>query len=236
MNHWLIVPAAGVGRRFGGAVPKQYQTLMDRTVAETTLSRLLAVPAITHILVAINPQDFQWHQLPIAHAARVRTVAGGAERAASVHLALAALANEAAPDDWVLVHDLVRPCVRVADIENLIAELATDPIGGILATPVRDTLKQVFDDPARDNRIQRNVPRDHLWAALTPQMFRYGLLCRALASAAAAGILPTDEAAAIEHLGLHPRVVAGRADNIKITTADDLGIAAAILRQQQTER
>ncbi len=234
MTHWVVVPAAGIGRRFGGAVPKQYQTLIDRTVAATTLGRLLAVPDITAIVVAINPHDRHWRQLPVAGAPRVRTVTGGMERAESVQLALTAIADEAAPDDWVLVHDLVRPCVRVADIAKLMTELATDPVGGILATPVRDTLKQVAGD-ARGSCIQHTVPRADLWAALTPQMFRYGLLCRALASAAAAGILPTDEAAAIEHLGLRPRVVAGRADNIKITTADDLGIAAAILRQQQAE-
>lgn len=235
MKHWLIVPAAGAGRRFGGAVPKQYQTLIDRTVAEITLTRLLAVPAISAIVVAINPHDGHWRHLPVAGAPRVRTVTGGAERAESVRSALAALAAEAAPDDWVLVHDLVRPCVRVADIDKLMTELATDPVGGILATPVRDTIKQVASDAARGDCIQRTLPRADLWAALTPQMFRYGALCRALASVAAAGLVATDEAAAIEHLGLHPRLVAGRADNIKITTADDLAIAAAILRRQQAE-
>lgn len=234
MKRWLIVPAAGVGRRFGGDVPKQYLRLAGKTIAEHTLERLLLLADVAAIVVAINPRDQYWARLPVAADPRIRTVAGGDERAESVHHALESLTGEAAADDWVLVHDLVRPCVCLADVEKLMAMVATDPVGGILAAPVRDTIKTVSsEDEQGARRILHTQSREHLWAAQTPQMFRYGLLCAALARAATAGITATDEAAAVEHLGHSARIVEGRADNIKITGPDDLTIAEAILRQQR---
>lgn len=233
MNHWVIVPAAGVGRRFGSDVPKQYLTLAGKTVAEHTLERLLLLADVAAIVVAINPGDQHWAQLPIAADPRIRRVVGGNERVDSVRSALESLVGEAATDDWVLVHDVVRPCVRRADVEKLIAAVGADPVGGILATPLRDTIKRVSEEGAQgERRILHTPAREHLWAALTPQMFRYDLLRAALASVAAAGNATTDEAAAVETLGHSPRIVEGRADNIKITGPDDLRMAEAILHQQ----
>ena len=231
-NYWAVVPAAGVGRRFGGeqlgsTKPKQYQALLGKTVAQWTLERLLSVKGITGCLVAISAEDEYWAEQKIADP-RLSLATGGTERADTMRLALQALAGRAQPDDWVLVHDIARPCVRAADIEQLISSLAAHPVGGILAAPVADTIKRV-------NAAQQVVAtedRSQLWSALTPQMFRYSVLCDALDNAQQNGFQPTDEAAAIETLGLQPAVVAGQRDNIKITRREDLAIAEAILRAQ----
>jgi 2-C-methyl-D-erythritol 4-phosphate cytidylyltransferase len=232
MTCWAIVPAAGVGSRFGGEVPKQYLELAGKTVAEHTLGLLLSTDV--HLgVVSVDPADPCWASLAVAADPRIRTVVGGLERAASVGNALASLAAEAAADDWVLVHDVVRPCATLSDINRLMTALRDDAVGGILATPVRDTIKAISAiGDNHERRILRTLPRGQLWAAQTPQMFRYGPLCSALASANSAGILVTDEASAMEHLGLHPLIVEGRADNIKITVPEDLVIAEAILRSQ----
>jgi 2-C-methyl-D-erythritol 4-phosphate cytidylyltransferase len=140
---------------------------------------------------------------------------------------LAALAEGANRDDWVLVHDAARPCLPRSDLDRLLGELATHSVGGLLATPAADTLKRA--DAARD--VQQTVDRAGLWRALTPQMFRYGRLCEALDRAHAAGRIPTDEAQAIEWLGDHPKLVEGAAANLKITSAADLAIAAALLKE-----
>ncbi|MCK9563568.1 MAG: 2-C-methyl-D-erythritol 4-phosphate cytidylyltransferase, partial [Bacteroidales bacterium] len=181
------------------------------------------------MVVAIHPDDRHWPHLPLAADTRIHTVTGGDERADSVRAGLRLLAGRAAADDWVLVHDVARPCITSGDIGRLVATLGDDPVGGILAAPVSDTLKRV-DDHAR---IQGTQERSHLWAAMTPQMFRYGLLCRALEAAAGEGLAVTDESSAVEALGLAPKVVMGRRDNIKITRREDLAVAEAILVYQQ---
>jgi 2-C-methyl-D-erythritol 4-phosphate cytidylyltransferase len=159
----------------------------------------------------------------------VRVAAGGQERSHSVRNALAALADGANRDDWVLVHDAARPCLPRNDLDRLLAELVAHPVGGLLATPAADTLKRA--DAARE--VQQTVDRAGLWRALTPQMFRYARLCDALDRAHAAGRVPTDEAQAIEWLGDRPKLIEGAAANLKITSAADLAIAAALLKENR---
>jgi 2-C-methyl-D-erythritol 4-phosphate cytidylyltransferase len=155
----------------------------------------------------------------------VRSCEGGARRELSVANALRALESEARDTDWVLVHDAARPCLRRSDVRALIDAVADDPVGGLLAVPLGDTLKAAADD----GRCDRTVPREGLWRALTPQMFRYGVLRRALALCIDRERSVTDEAAAVELLGLRPRLVRGRGDNLKVTHREDLVLAGAIL-------
>lgn len=227
---WSVVPAAGMGRRFGGAIPKQYATLLGKPMARWSIERLLSVKRIAGCVVAIHPADHRWQQLHFDDP-RLVTVSGGAERADSVRLALAQLSPRAAAHDWVLVHDIARPCVRSDDIENLIQHLFDHAVGGVLAAPVADTIKRVSG-----NHIVATEDRSHLWRALTPQMFRFGLLQKALRHCVDMGAVPTDEAAAVEALGYRPVAVEGRRDNIKVTQADDLVIAEAILTVQENTR
>jgi len=223
---FAVVPAAGRGERYGGRRPKQYVNLLGRPVLSWSLAALLAVPSLRAVVVALAPADRRFARLPEAGDPRVRTCNGGARRESSVANALEALGHEARDEDWVLVHDAARPCLRPSDVRRLVAALRDDPVGGLLALPVGDTLKAA----AGDGRCDRTVPREGLWRALTPQMFRYGVLRRALRLNLRRERPVTDEAAAVEALGLRPRLVTGRSDNIKITVAGDRGVAAAILR------
>jgi 2-C-methyl-D-erythritol 4-phosphate cytidylyltransferase len=227
MTYWLVMPAAGVGRRFGADRPKQYAPLCGRTVIEWALAPFLADSRCAGAVVALAADDPYWTD--IAPPAVIVT-AGGEERSHSVRSGLAALAGGAMGDDWVLVHDAARPCLSRQDLDRLLNELETHPVGGLLATPAADTLKRA--DGAR--RIEQTVDRTGLWRALTPQMFRYGRLCEALDRAHAAGRIPTDESQAIEWLGDRPVLVAGAAANLKITSAADLAIAAAILKENRS--
>ena len=224
MTYWLVMPAAGIGRRFGADRPKQYAPLRGRTVIEWALAPFLTDSRCTGAVVALAEDDPYW--TAIAPPA-VLVTAGGQERSHSVRNGLAALADRAAGDDWVLVHDAARPCLSRQDLDRLLAELGAHPVGGLLATPAADTLKRA---DASQN-VQQTVDRTGLWRALTPQMFRYARLCEALDRAHAAGRVPTDEAQAIEWLGDVPRLVAGAAANLKITSAADLAIAAALLKE-----
>ncbi|HWJ06102.1 MAG TPA: 2-C-methyl-D-erythritol 4-phosphate cytidylyltransferase [Steroidobacteraceae bacterium] len=226
-RRWAIVPAAGQGSRFGSATPKQYTTLLGRPVLSWTLQSLLAEESLAGVVVALaDAADARWTALPESRDPRVRTCAGGARRELSVARALAALAGDAADTDWVLVHDAARPCLRHDDLQALFSELRDETVGGLLAIPVSDTLKRADDR----NEVAETVPRETLWRALTPQMFRYGLLQRALALCVERGRVVTDEASAIEGLGLRPRLVRGHADNIKVTNPEDAALAAAILQ------
>lgn len=224
MKYWLVMPAAGIGRRFGTDRPKQYAPLCGRTVIEWALAPFLADSRCSGAVVALAPDDPYW--AAIAPAA-VATAAGGQERSQSVRNGLAALAERADRDDWVLVHDAARPCLPGQDLDRLLSVLDNHPVGGLLATPAADTLKRA--DGSGD--VQQTVDRASLWRALTPQMFRYGRLCDALDRAHAAGRIPTDEAQAIEWMGDRPRVVEGAAANLKITSVADLAIAAALLKE-----
>ncbi len=227
MRYWLVMPAAGIGRRFGADRPKQYAPLGGRTVIEWALAPFLGDPRCAGAVVALAENDPYWAAVAPA---TIRIAAGGPERSHSVRNALSTLADCACPDDWVLVHDAARPCLPRNDLDRLLAELASHSVGGLLATPAADTLKRA--DATRE--VQQTVDRAGLWRALTPQMFRYARLCEALDRAHAAGRMPTDEAQAIEWLGDHPKLVEGAAANLKITSAADLAIAAALLRENHS--
>ena len=222
---WVIVPAAGSARRMGAAVPKQYLPLAGRTVIEWSLAPFLERESVAAVVVALAEQDAYWSQTPLARHPKVVTTLGGAERMHSVLAGIEALPASAAADDWVLVHDAARPCLLASDVDRLMEELANDAVGGLLATPLADTLKRADED----GRAAQTVPREKLWRALTPQMFRREVLQRALQSAVTCNVSMTDEAQAVEALGLRPRLVVGDADNIKITWPEDVQRAARIL-------
>lgn len=226
---WCVVPAAGVGKRFGAAVPKQYLPLLNQTVCEHTLQRLLQLAEVRRIVVCLSGEDTQFRQLDIARNSRITTTLGGAERCHSVLNGLNALQAEADDNDWVLVHDVARPCVRSDDIRKLLRDVENaNAIGGILANPVRDTMKR----SNTQNQIIETVCRNQLWHALTPQLFRLGQLRTALQSALDDNALVTDEASALERAGHQPLLVEGHPDNIKITHPQDLPLAALFIQQQ----
>ena len=227
---WAVVPAAGKGARMGAPLPKQYLELEGRTILEHTLQRLLEHPRLSGVMLVIAADDELWPGLAQRLPA-LKVVVGGAERCHSVLNALRALAADLGPDDWVLVHDAARPCVRAGDISRLIATASESGVGGILSIAVRDTLKRA--DAA--GFVTETVDRNQVWHALTPQMFRHGELHRALEAALATGRLVTDDAQAIEQAGGRVRLVEGSADNIKITRPEDLHLAACFLRAQAEE-
>jgi 2-C-methyl-D-erythritol 4-phosphate cytidylyltransferase len=223
---WGIVPAAGAGKRMQSDRPKQYLELAGKTVIEQTLLRLLQANVFNAIAVAISAEDPYWPELELSKHPAILTAPGGKERADSVLSALRTLRKTASDTDWVLVHDAARPCITVADIHLLIDLLQTDDVGGILALSSHDTLKNV-----QGKNILGTLDRTHIWRALTPQMFRYGMLKTAL-EAAEGNSSVTDEASALELKGLQPKIVEGRPDNIKITRPEDLALAQFYLEQQ----
>jgi 2-C-methyl-D-erythritol 4-phosphate cytidylyltransferase len=215
-RYFAIVPAAGSGSRFGAEKPKQYLSLLGRPLIFHTLAALVACPEIDRVWVVLSPDDPYWFQHDWSDlGAKLETVrCGGETRAESVTNGLQAAAMVAADDDWVLVHDAARPCLSAEMLKSLFADLANDPVGGLLAVPVADTLKRAD----AEQRVAATEPRDGLWQAQTPQMFRYGRLLEALKNCTAV----TDEASAIEALGLKPKLVNG--------DSTDLALAAMILR------
>jgi 2-C-methyl-D-erythritol 4-phosphate cytidylyltransferase len=277
MRYWLVMPAAGVGRRFGENIPKQYAHLHGRAVMEWSLATFLVDSRGWGVVVVLGQDDAHWPTLAarlpdvtgltgaseasvaaaladatrVAERAEARTHAtegftdpalslptkpavtlpkvitahGGKERSHSVRNGLAALSGRAGPDDWVLVHDAARPCVLRQDVDRLLERVQSHRVGGLLAAPAADTLKRAGDD----REVLETVDRSHLWRALTPQMFRYKSLCGALDRAQEQGRSPTDEAQALEWMGERPLIVEGSTTNIKITSADDLVIAMALL-------
>ncbi len=226
-RRWAVIPAAGVGRRMGAEIPKQYLPLAGRTVIEHTVERLLLHPGIDGLYIALGEHDTWWERTAFADHPDLVRVAGGDERCDSVLNALRALERRAAPDDWVLVHDAARPCVRREEISQLIERVeASDASGGLLGVPVRDTMKR----GGADDRVRRTVEREHLWHAFTPQMFPLRLLREAIEGALAAGVAVTDEASAMEWAGHPALLVEGLASNIKITRPGDLELAAFYLR------
>ena len=226
-RHYAIVPAAGSGARFGSEVPKQYLPLAGLPLIHHTLAALCACPRIDRVWVVLSPGDGWWGDYDwSALGAKLEVVfCGGATRAATVGNGLAAAAGVVADDDWVLVHDAARPCLSQAMLDALCDELAGDPVGGLLAVPVADTLKRADGR----QRVVATEPRDALWQAQTPQMFRYRLLCDALA---ASGAL-TDEAGAVEAAGFSPRLVRADASNLKVTYPADLRLAELILQGRE---
>jgi 2-C-methyl-D-erythritol 4-phosphate cytidylyltransferase len=227
-NLWAVLPAAGVGRRMGSRVPKQYMDLAGRAVIDHALDLFVVDTRIQGIVVALDPADGYWGSTAYADHPKVTRADGGAERCHSVLNALDALDARARAEDWVLVHDAARPCLRPADLDLLIETLLDDEVGGLLGIPVRDTMKRA---EAMD-RVGATVDRAALWHAFTPQMFRLGRLRAALSDALAADHMVTDDASAMERAGQAPRLVEGHADNIKITRAEDLPLARFYLQQQ----
>ena len=246
MRYWLVMPAAGVGRRFGQSIPKQYADLHGRTVMEWSLAPFLYDSRCLGVVVVLGETDPHWPavaaRLPAmtgehplgevtaqtASLPRVVTALGGKDRSDSVRNGLDALSDRAGPDDWVLVHDAARPCVLRQDVDKLLDRVRSHRIGGLLATPAADTLKRAGDH----KDVLQTVDRANLWRALTPQMFRYRALCDALDEAQEHSRSPTDEAQALEWVGERPLIVEGSTTNIKITSADDLVIAVALLAAQ----
>jgi 2-C-methyl-D-erythritol 4-phosphate cytidylyltransferase len=278
MRYWLVMPAAGVGRRFGEHIPKQYADLHGRTVMEWSLAPFLYDSRCLGVVVVLGANDSFWPTIssrlpditgatrasgagvaaalaevtrvaeraaakggggdagfsdpgltlptaPVGTLPKVVTAHGGSERSHSVRNGLAALSGRAADDDWVLVHDAARPCVSRQDVDRLLNRVQSHPVGGLLAAPAADTLKRA----GGEQEVLETVDRASLWRALTPQMFRYGRLCEALDRALGQGRSPTDEAQALEWMGERPLVVEGSTTNIKITSADDLVIAVALM-------
>ncbi len=213
-----VVPAAGFGRRMQTECPKQYLSIGHKTILEHAVAALLAHPRVTKVIIAISPGDARFAALPLADHPQIVVVEGGAERADSVLAGLKAAGDAA----WVLVHDAARPCLHQDDLSRLLALSDISRVGGILAAPVRDTMKRA--EPGK-NAIAHTVDRNDLWHALTPQFFPRELLHDCLMRALNDGATITDEASALEHCGYHPSLVPGRADNIKVTQPEDLALA-----------
>ena len=231
-DFWAVIPAGGVGRRMGADRPKQYLKLLDRTVLEHSMLPFCEHPLIKGIVVVVADGDGFWPALAPARHPRVVTAPGGHERCHSVLNGLKRLAGLADDGDWVLVHDAARPCITATDIDSLIDGLRDHPVGGILAQPVRDTVKQV----AQDHAIEATLERERLWRALTPQMFRLGVLREAIGAALENDILVTDEAQALERNGSRPEIVQGGSHNIKVSLDEDLALAEFYLKQHAVTR
>lgn len=227
---WAIVPAAGTGSRVvGSPVAKQYLRIEGKTILEHALAPLMANEHILGVVVALHKDDQNFAELTIdCKNKELWTVIGGDTRMQSVSNALAHLQNYADKSDFILVHDAARPCLTSNDLQKLINTCSEDAVGGILATPLRDTIKQVSD-----HTIVTTIDRDQHWRALTPQMFRFGLLSEAMQDATQKNVAITDEASAIEVFGFRPRVIEGDARNIKVTTTDDILIAQMFLQSLQ---
>jgi 2-C-methyl-D-erythritol 4-phosphate cytidylyltransferase len=227
MRYWLVMPAAGAGRRFGDRVPKQYAPLHGRTVLEWALAPFLSDVRCAGAVVVLAPSDTWWPKIA-ERISPVIVVQGGGERSESVRSGLQALTRKASPGDWVLVHDAARPCLSNADRDRLLEQAGAHAVGGLLAVPASDTLKRA-EGSAGAQCVESTVDRADLWRAGTPQMFRFGRLVEALDRALAAKRFPTDEAQALEWLGDKPLLVESSTSNIKVTSPDDLLLADALL-------
>ena len=238
---WVVIPAAGIGKRMQSDIPKQYLKINDKTILEHTLNCFSQNIDIEGIIVALNSEDVYWDPSIIdVTDKKLYTVDGGEERSDSVLNALEYLSViEQLPDEtWVMVHDAARPCLLTKDIDALLEIRLQDTIGGILATPVRDTMKRAqkaenitANNNGSDSEISHSENRENLWHALTPQLFRLGALREALKSCLEKDIEVTDEASALEAQGMHPLLVEGNSNNIKITQAADLELATWFLNK-----
>ena len=223
----VIIPAAGTGNRMASALPKQYVPLAGKPMISHTIQVFFNHPRITSIHLALNPDDDFWRSLPLEPASKLKLhYTGGENRSETVLNTLQAIST--AEDDWILVHDAARPGLTHQLLDNLLNALENDAVGGLLALPLADTLKQV--DAA--NRVAGTIPRADLWQAQTPQMFRYGTLVKALQSFKG---MATDEAEAIEALGLQPKLVRGELRNLKITYPQDLVLLEALFVLEQNK-
>lgn len=225
--HIALLPAAGVGTRMGAGQPKQYLEIHGRPMLWHAIQAFQRHPGVDRVVVVLSPEDriwdgYDWSGFDKLHVLRC----GGETRAETVRNGLQALADQVDETDWMLVHDAARPCISQALLDRLIRQVGEDPVGGILAMPVADTLKRQAARGEGGVRIQATVPRTGLWGAQTPQMFHHGLLLRALEQA---GTQVTDEASAVEALGLSPLLVESDLTNLKVTYPSDLAIAAWLL-------
>ncbi len=225
---WAVVPAAGQGRRVGGAIPKQYLEIAGAPVLAHSLNRLAAVQQIDAIFVGISEADGHWQKLVLPQGMHVACYTGGHSRAETVWLGLQALQKCASADDWVLVHDAARPCVQVDDIDALISAVVPSFEGGLLAVPTTDTIKIANQDLTARQTMDRRM----LWRAQTPQLFRFSVLWTALQAVAHDFESIPDESAAVEKLGLNPLIVCSTERNIKITNSKDLQLAEFFLSNQ----
>ncbi|KUJ81644.1 2-C-methyl-D-erythritol 4-phosphate cytidylyltransferase [Microbulbifer flavimaris] len=226
-GYWVVVPAAGAGRRMGADQPKQYLPLLGRPILSLTLRNILTWPGLAGVVVAISADDRDFEHLPEARDSRVHPVQGGAERADSVLAALNFLAPKVSPATQVLVHDAARPCVAVEDIEAL---LAAESASALLARPASDTVKLGQKSAAGISSIEKTLDRSRIWLAQTPQRAPLSRLHSALREALERGDPVTDEASALEFAGDHPQLVLGRSDNLKLTHPEDIPLAEAVLR------
>ena len=227
-NYFLIVPASGVGTRMGSSTPKQYLRLENGlTIIDQCLKTLLEIKLISGFVVALSSTDSFFQSSHFYNHSKILAIAeGGKERFNSVLSALNSLNKTAQPNDWVLVHDSVRPCIKKSDIEKLIREVSNDSIGGILATSAIDTVKE-----KNASGSIKTIDRKKLYMAQTPQMFRFGILKEAIESAIKMGGKITDESEAIEKLGHSVKIIGGSSSNIKITTKDDIDLANYFLKK-----
>lgn len=233
---WVVIPAAGVGSRMQSTTPKQYLSILNKSVLEHTVSRFLGLSCVVGILIVVSETDAFWTQIEQQltdkcqeHDVLLLSTFGGNERSDTVTKGLTFLLNEVqlAPSQWVMVHDAARPCVRREDIFKLLAVRNDITEGGaILATPVRDTLKRAGHG---GNTILRTQPREALWQAQTPQLFCLSQLREVLLKAEEAGVTITDEASAMELSGMSVMLVEGSSDNIKLTTPSDLSMVEFII-------
>ncbi|MFQ5659179.1 MAG: 2-C-methyl-D-erythritol 4-phosphate cytidylyltransferase [Gammaproteobacteria bacterium] len=228
-QYWAVIPAAGAGARMGADRPKQYLRIGGKCLLAYALEHFCRHPRITGVVVALAEGDPYWPGLPISTHEKIIMATGGEQRCHSVLNSLRRLAHHAQPDDWVLVHDAARPCLRSEDIDYLMQELAGHPVGGLLALPVQDTMKRADSE----NEISETVDRQGLWHALTPQMFRFAKLTQALTQAIGRDQMVTDEAQAMELSGVRPKLLTGHPGNIKVTHRGDLPVAELFLLQQE---
>ncbi len=228
----VVVPAAGVGKRMQASCPKQYLTLNEQTILSHTINRLLSHKNIAKVILAISDDDDYFMQTALLDNPNIIKVSGGEERVDSVLSGLQAI-NEL---DWVLVHDAARPCITHEDIDKLISQCLENNTGGILAAPVVDTMKLAINKNDQVEQVDKTIDRSHLWHAFTPQMFKAKELKEAIIQAKEKGLVITDEASAIESVGLPCLLISGRRDNIKITRPEDLVLASFYLNQQKIEQ
>lgn len=226
-NIVAVLPAAGIGSRMKSDCPKQYLSINNKTIIEYAIDMLLSHSMIQHVIVVLHPNDVVFSSLPVSSHERVSTVIGGAERSDSVFAGL--IKAHEMDANWVLVHDAARPCLVYSDLDKLIQSVLKVKQGGILAMPVRDTMKRAV---VGEQAISHTVDRNDLWHALTPQMFPLELLHECMNRAHSEGVALTDEASALEYCGFHPLLVPGRSDNIKVTRPEDLALATFYLTHQ----
>lgn len=217
-RYWVVIPAAGIGQRMQTEIPKQYLKIQDKTILEHSINVFLDNGLFEKIIVVLNSDDSYFSKLLFKNAEKIQTTIGGQHRVDSVYQGLLALNGQAASNDWVLVHDAARPFLSQTALNRLIETLSNHDVGGLLAMPVTDTVKKT--DVQGD--VIETVPRENLWLAQTPQMFRYGLLKDAIEYALSKKMAITDEASAISFFGKNPRLVEGDSRNIKITRPEDL--------------